>query len=42
MDQLKNQTQTFFMKKDITGEGKETQNLEKKIKEYNKTGKFEL
>jgi len=42
MESLKNQTQTFFVKKDITGEGKESQNLEKNIREYNKTGRFAL
>ena len=42
MESLKNQTQTFFVKTDITGEGKETKNLEKNIKEYNKTGRFAL
>jgi uncharacterized protein YccT (UPF0319 family) len=42
MESLKNQTQTFFVKTDITGEGKESKNLEKNIKEYNKTGRFAL
>ena len=42
MESLKNQTQTFFVKTDITGEGKETKNLEKNIREYNKTGRFAL
>ena len=40
MEALKNTTQTFFTRDQVTGEGKETQNLEKNIKTYNKTGTF--
>ena len=40
MEALKNKTQTFFTKDQVTGEGKETDNLEKNIRMYNKTGTF--
>ena len=40
MDTLKNKTQTFFTREQVTGDDKDTQTLERKIKDYNKTGKF--
>lgn len=40
MESLKNKTQVFFTREDVTGEGNDTQRLENKIKEYNKTGQF--
>ena len=42
MDSLKNTTQTFFTRDQVTGEGKDNQNLERNIKLYNKTGTFGL
>mmetsp|Transcript_42932 Transcript_42932/g.56791 ORF Transcript_42932/g.56791 Transcript_42932/m.56791 type:complete len:89 (+) Transcript_42932:396-662(+) len=42
MDSLKNKTQQFFTREDVTGDGKDTQTLEKKIREYNKTGRFTM
>ena len=42
MDQLKNQTQTFFTRANVTGDGNQPQELEKRIKAYNKTGKFQV
>ena len=40
MDSLKNKTQFFFTRENVTGDGKDNQCLEKKIREYNKTGCF--
>ena len=40
MESLKNKTQQFFTREEVTGDGKDEQTLEKKIKEYNKTGRF--
>ena len=42
MDSLKSKTQNFFVRDDVTGDGRDAQCLEKKIREYNKTGKFNL
>ena len=42
MESLKNTTQTFFTRDQVTGEGKDNQNLERNIKIYNKTGTFGL
>ena len=42
MEALKNQTQTFFTKEMVTGQGPDNQNLERNIKEYTKTGKFSI
>ena len=40
MESLKNQTQTFFTREQVTGEGQATGNLEKNILNYNTTGRF--
>jgi len=42
METLKNQTQTFFLRETVTGDGKKKNNLDKNIQSYNKTGKFGL
>ena len=42
MDSLKNKTQHFFVRDDVTGDGKDAKCLERKIREYNKTGKFKV
>ena len=42
MDVLKNQTQTFFVRGDVTGDGQEQDNLERMVNAYNKTGRFAL
>ena len=42
METLKNQTQAFFTREQVTGEGQATGSLEKNILAYNKTGRFEL
>ena len=42
MDSLKNKTQQNFIRDDVTGDGKDANCLERKIREYNRTGKFSV
>ena len=42
MESLKNKTQQYFVREDVTGDEQDEQKLEKKIKEYNKTGRFTM